>query len=426
MGDVYYRTPLEKLGAIMQHNFSVDFLIIGAGVIGITIALELKKRFPDQSITIIEKEISAGFHASGRNSGVLHAGFYYTADSLKARFCRDGNRAMKQYCLEHDIKINHNGKLVITKNESELTGLQTLYDRGIKNGVNLELISEKEAREIEPRVRTHTKAIFSPDTSSVDPSEIMSSLINEAKNKGITFLFDEHYVSCDINNSVTTNNRIIRAGFVVNAAGLYADKIAKDFHFSQHYEIVPFKGLYLYSDEPVGAIKTHIYPVPDLNYPFLGVHFTVTAHGKIKIGPTAIPAFWREHYAGFGRFSFLEMTSILKREAILFAQNKFHFREVALQELKKYSKKFMAGQASYMIDDFNVNHYKKWGKPGIRAQLIDTRNSMLINDFCFEGDKQSFHVLNAVSPAFTCSFPFSHYLVDQITSSGHIQKTLGH
>lgn len=397
-------------------NNATDFLVIGAGVIGITMALELKKRFPDQKIIIIEKESEAGFHASGRNSGVLHAGFYYTADSLKARFCRDGNRAMTQYCLENNLKINQNGKLVITKNELELNTLQTLYDRGIKNGVNLKLISAQEAREIEPRVRTVEKAIFSPDTSSVNPKEVMQSLIEKAAVQGIEISYEESYLSIDrVKKVVITNKRKIQAGFVINAAGLYADKIAKHFGFGEHYEIVPFKGLYLYSDESVGSLKTHVYPVPDLNYPFLGVHFTITAQGKIKIGPTAIPAFWREQYKGLSQFSISEMLQILKREAILLAQNKFHFRKVAFYEMKKYSKSFLARQATYMIDGMDINQYKTWGKPGIRAQLIDKQTNELMTDFCYEGDDYSFHVLNAVSPAFTCSLPFSEFLVSSIT-----------
>lgn len=394
---------------------SSDILIIGAGIIGITIALEIKKRFPEQSVMILEKESIAGFHASGRNSGVLHAGFYYTADSLKARFCRDGNRAMKEYCIDNKLKINQNGKLVITKNESELHALQTLYERGIKNGVRLDLISAIDARDIEPRVRTHGKAIFSQDTASVNPIEVLQSLQKKAEAAGVIFSFDEKYLSCNKKEkTVTTNKRKISAGFIINAAGLYADHIAKPFGMGLHYDIVPFKGLYLYSDEKVGALKTHIYPVPDLHYPFLGVHFTVTAEGKIKIGPTAIPAFWREQYHAFSRFSAQELCAILSKEVILFAKNQFHFRTVALHELKKYSKQFMANQAAYMLDDCSVAHYKTWGKPGIRAQLIDTRNYTLVTDFCFERDDYSLHILNAVSPAFTCSFPFSAFLVDQL------------
>ena len=406
----------------ISKKFSTDFLIIGAGIIGVTIALEIKKRCPNKKIIIIEKECQAGFHSSGRNSGVLHAGFYYTADSLKARFCREGNRMMKIYCKENNCLVNNNGKLVITKNESELTNLKMLYDRGINNGVHLTWLSEKEAREIEPRVRTIERAIFSPDTASVDPVEVMQSVVKKAQASGIEFLYNEKYLKSNSKKKIViTNQRKIISGYVINAAGLYADKIAKQFGLGMHYEIVPFKGLYLYSNEKVGALKTHIYPVPDLNYPFLGVHFTVTAAGKIKIGPTAIPAFWREQYHGFNRFSLSELMHILKRESILFFKNKFHFRQVAIHELKKYRKSFLAQQAAYMLDNFSAVDYQAWGKPGIRAQLIDKRRNTLVNDFCYESDDYSFHVLNAVSPAFTCSFPLAEFLVDKIFSSGNLK-----
>lgn len=394
-------------------NTTTDILVIGAGVMGITLALALKRKFPDQTILIIEKEQQAGWHASGRNSGVLHAGFYYTENSLKARFCREGNLAMKNYCREHQLAMNACGKLVVTQNESELFTLKKLYERGIQNGVTLKWISEREAKEIEPRVRTHQYAIFSPDTASVNPAEVMQSLVKRAENKGISFLYDEKYIGNHIaKKQVITQKRKINAGFVVNAAGLYADHIAKQYGFGQDYEIVPFKGLYLYSDEQPGSLKTHIYPVPDLNYPFLGVHFTVTVDGKIKIGPTAIPAFWREHYHGLSHFSLSECIHILKMQAILFAKNKFHFRQVAIHELKKHSKLFLANQVTSMLENLNPQDFRIWAKPGIRAQLIHQKTHELVSDFCYEKDHYSFHILNAVSPAFTCSFPFSRYLVD--------------
>lgn len=400
-----------------------DFLIIGAGVIGLTTALELKKKFPDQKILIIEKESQVGQHASGRNSGVLHAGFYYTEDSLKARFCRDGNRRMKSFCREHGITVNENGKLVVVKNESELDALKILYDRGIKNGVDLKWLDEQETQEIEPRAKTVKNAIFSTETASVNPQQVLNILAQAVQQKQITILYNEKYHSCNPKQKIIfTSKQKIHAGFVINTAGLYADHIAKQFGMSQNYEIVPFKGLYVYSDEKPGSLKTHIYPVPDLNYPFLGVHYTVTVDGKIKLGPTAIPAFWREHYNGVKNFSAKEMSAIIKREIILFLQNKFHFRKLAFHELKKYSKKFLASQASYMVKDFNVDYYKKWGKPGIRAQLVDTRTNALVTDFCIEKDDYSLHVLNAVSPAFTASFSFSEYLCQKILCSPALVK----
>lgn len=398
----------------MGHT-TADFLIIGGGVIGLNIALLAKRRNAKSRVILIEKEDICGAHASGRNSGVLHAGFYYTADSLKARFTRDGNRLLTQYCLDRGLRINRCGKLVVAKNASELESLSELLHRGKANGVELEEITEKEAHEIEPRVKTFEKALFSPTTSSVDPKQVINSLVEDAKAAGIEIWSETTYLS-KTHNGVQTSRGKISAGYVINTAGLYADKIAKDFGFSEDYQVLPFKGLYLYGDEPQGAIKTHIYPVPDLKNPFLGVHFTLTAEGKIKIGPTAIPAFWREHYKGVENFSARELIEIVGRELGLFISNDFGFRKLAVQELTKHFQPRMVRLASELISGINRDAYRRWGAPGIRAQLFDIKRRRLEMDFCYEGDEFSFHVLNAVSPAFTCSISFSEYLFDQIES----------
>ena len=266
-----------------------DFLVVGGGVIGINIARELRRRHSGAKVVLIEKEAQAGLHASGRNSGVLHAGFYYSADSLKAKFTRIGNQALHEYCESKKIPINKCGKLVVAKNEQELPVLDELLARGKTNGVPLEAISEAEAKEIEPRVKTFQRALFSPSTSSVDPVQVIAEMRKDAESEGVEFRTGAAYVTRK-NGAVVTTVGEFDPGYLVNAAGLYADKIAMDYGFSEHYRILPFKGLYLYSNEPPGALRTNIYPVPDLRNPFLGVHFTVTAAGKAKIGPTAIPA----------------------------------------------------------------------------------------------------------------------------------------
>jgi L-2-hydroxyglutarate oxidase LhgO len=394
-----------------------DYLIIGGGIIGVTTAIELKRRFPARSVLLIEKEDDVGRHASGRNSGVLHAGFYYSADSLKARFCRDGNRAMRAYCLARGLPLNQCGKLVVAKTAAELAGLDELYRRGRANGVRLEMISEREARRIEPRVKTVERALWSPDTASADPVQVIASLARDAVDLGVEIRRGTAYRSGGP-GSVRTDQGPIEAGYVINAAGLYADRIAKDFGFCQRYTILPFKGLYLYSDEPPGRLRTHIYPVPDLKYPFLGVHYTVTVDGHIKIGPTAIPAFWREHYAGFSRLDLRELGEVLFREATLMLDAGFDFRGLAVQEMKKYSPSYLVAQASRLIDGVEHEDYTRWGKPGIRAQLLDLATRTLVMDFCLEGDARSLHVLNAVSPAWTCSMPFAAHLVDEALRRG--------
>ncbi len=390
-----------------------DFLVIGGGVIGLNIARELRRKFSDASVALIEKEPRLGLHASGRNSGVLHAGFYYSADSLKAKFTVVGNRALREYCESKGIPVNRCGKLVVAKDEREHPVLDELLKRGERNGVQLEKITAEDARKIEPRVKTYRHALWSPTTSSVDPTVVMAAMHEDALAEGVKIHTGTAYQSRS-GSSVRTSTGVFEAGYVVNAAGLYADQIARDYGFSEQYRILPFKGLYLYSDETPGAIRTHIYPVPDLRNPFLGVHFTVTVDGHAKIGPTAIPAFWREQYAGLDNFRLGEMVDILVRQAGLFFGSGFDFKSLAIEELRKYVRTHLVGLATALMEGVYPKDYRRWGKAGIRAQLIDIKKKKLEMDFIFQHDDRSLHVLNAVSPGFTCSLPFAHYLCEHI------------
>jgi len=305
-----------------------DFLVVGGGVVGLSIARELKRRFNDTSVALVEKESECGLHASGRNSGVIHAGFYYTADSLKAKFTRDGNRMLLQYCEENKIPVNKCGKLVVAKDESELPQLDELLRRGKANGVVLESITANEAVKIEPRVKTFERAIFSPATSTADPVQVLQAMKQDALKEGVSIHQNAAYIGRE-NGLVKTLVGDFEAGYVVNAAGLYADRVARDFGFSDDYRILPFKGIYLYSEEPAGAIRTNIYPVPDLRNPFLGVHFTLLVDGRAKIVPTAIPAFWREQYKGLTNFKFDEFAEIIFRDLGLLFFSGFDFKRLA-------------------------------------------------------------------------------------------------
>jgi L-2-hydroxyglutarate oxidase LhgO len=393
-------------------TFAPDFFIIGGGIIGINLALEAKRRYPKSRIVLIEKEKACGLHASGRNSGVLHAGFYYTADTLKARFTKIGNDKMREYCLEKRLKINECGKLVVVKCQKELSGLAELKKRGDANGIELHEISEKEATEIEPRAKTFEKALFSPKTATVDPTEVMNSLVADSKSAGIEILTSTAYISRS-QGTISTTSGNFSPGFVINAAGLYADRIASDFGFSKNFTILPFKGLYLYGAE-TERLKTNIYPVPDLENPFLGVHFTLTASGKVKLGPTAIPAFWREHYKGMENFDLNDFAEIVRRQIRMFCKNSFSFRKLAWREIKKYYRPHFIRLGSELLKEVDEKQFSHWGAVGIRAQLFNIKDQKLEMDFQYEGDKNSFHVLNAVSPAFTCSIPFCEFLFDQI------------
>jgi L-2-hydroxyglutarate oxidase LhgO len=390
-----------------------DYLVVGGGVVGLSIARELKRRSPGASVALIDKEDGPSRHGSGRNSGVLHAGFYYTADSMKARFTRAGNLAWTGYCREKGLPLRTCGKLVVASRAEEIAVLDELLRRGRANDVPVELVDEKQAREIEPRARTLGRALHSPSTAVVDPAACLAALAAEAQREGIDLRWNTAYVGRE-GRVVRTAAGTIEAGYVVNAAGLYADHVARDYGFSRRYRILPFKGLYLYSDEPAGAFRAHVYPVPDIRNPFLGVHFTVTVDGHVKIGPTAIPALWRENYGGFDGFAASELAEIVFRQAGLFLGAGFDFRRLAWEEIQKNSKGVMVSLAGRLADGVKASDYRRWGKPGIRAQLVDIEKKTLVMDFLLEGDAGSMHVLNAVSPGFTCAMPFAAHVCDKV------------
>ena len=371
-------------------------LIVGAGIIGMTIAYEWREKNPNDEIIIIDKELHEAVHASGKNSGILHAGFYYNADSLKAKLTAEGNKLIKEFCRQKNIKINETGKLVVAKNEEELETLKELEKRSEANGAGAYLITEEEAKKIDSNAKTHKFALYSPNTASVNPREVCFHLRKDLENKGVKFIFnmpfEKYKGSFD---------------FLINAAGLYADKIAHNFGVGINYSVIPFKGLYL-KYLGINKIKTQIYPVPNIKNPFLGVHFTLMADNTIKIGPTAIPAFWRENYVGFSRFNINEMIEILGIEAKMFFKHKW-FRDLAFYEMRYYLPKNLINEAKKLV--YKLRGDFKVYPPGIRAQLVDLRDFSLIMDFLVEKKENQIHVLNAVSPAFTASFAFAKYIL---------------
>jgi L-2-hydroxyglutarate oxidase LhgO len=419
-----------------------DFLVVGAGVVGIAIARALRRAYPSSSIAVLEKAASLGADSSGRNSGVMHAGFYYTANSLKAQFCRRGNAMWREFCQDNDVSINPCGKLVVAKNASELSQLDVLFDRAKANGVHVQRVTAKEAEAIEPLAATYEYALWSPATFSLSPTEALTALFRVAQTSdNVDFYFSTgfefaSYDEMDQRWSITAHKDGIAvpfsARYIVNAAGLYADHIAHRFGVGLDYTLLPFKGLYLkhVSDtaNPEAGnrpfLKTNIYPVPDLRNPFLGVHFTVTADGSTKIGPTAVPALWRRQYgpglANFQLSEFRNVVSVMTRLAFQ-PQPTFKFWSLAAAEVRKYSKHYLLGCATSLLDPSQPlcnaemqPHKWKWTAPGIRAQLFSHKTRTLEMDFVVRGDNRSMHVLNAVSPAFTCAFPFAEHVVAQI------------
>lgn len=389
-----------------------DYLIIGAGIIGLNIARNLKLRFPNSSILVIEKEPEVAMHSSGRNSGVLHAGFYYDVNSLKAKFTKEGNLALKEFVKDRGLQINECKKVVVAQDDKEVDGLKELKRRGDLNGVELLWLNEEQLNDLYPNIKTHKKALLCPSTATVNPKEVTKEFAKVIEELGVELLLDCKYISSSC-NVVSTSLGDFQAKKVINCAGLYADNIARDFGFSKDYVIIPFKGIYLKDKTNKSHLKTNIYPVPNLDNPFLGVHYTLTVDGESKIGPTAIPAFWRENYKGFDNFNLKEFMQIIYYELKLFITNAFGFRQLAFSEIKKYSLSYLKGLATKLTTKMDHKGFDSWSTPGIRAQLLNKNTLELVQDFVVESDDDSIHVLNAVSPAFTSSMPFANWVVEE-------------
>jgi len=397
---------------------SADFVICGGGIVGLTLARELVARGAD-SILIIEKERTPGMHASGRNSGVLHAGIYYSPDSERARTCLAGNRLMKSYCREHGLPLLENGKVIVTSTPEQLPMLDELFRRAIAGGANVVMVDEKELAEIEPNARTVTRALHSRDTAVISPKAVLQSLREELTLSGrVRFSFGRRVLDkkAGASRTLVTCQGPVRYSFFVNAAGAHADKVAAYFDVGRKYRLLPFKGLYRQlKPERTELVRGSIYPVPDIRNPFLGVHFTRSVSGEVHIGPTAIPAFGRENYGILKGLDF-EALEILLRDARLFLTNNA-FRSVALSEPRKYMFEAFFEDASLLLKGLRPEDVAPSSKVGIRPQLVDVESGRLVMDFLVERGEAELHVLNAISPAFTSSMAFASSLADMAMPS---------
>jgi L-2-hydroxyglutarate oxidase LhgO len=398
----------------MYHAHTV---ICGAGILGLTIARELLKTGCDDVI-IFDKEPSLGRHASGRNSGVLHAGIYYDPGTLKAQMCLEGNRRMQAYCEERGLPLFKSGKVIVARTEDELPTLDELKRRATANGGVVEMIDKKRLAEIEPNAFTVDRALYSPLTSVVDPKRILTAMREELETSGkVRFFFDTRFTGTAGPNRVATSQGDIGYKLFINAAGAYSDKVAQAFGIGGDYRLLPFKGIYRVLKKPAAdRIKGSIYPVPNIKNPFLGVHFTRSVHGDVYVGPTAIPAFGRENY-GILKGLDGEVLNILFRDMRMFMENK-KFRTIALEEPRKYFFKHFFNDAAKLVKEIAPEDMLPSAKAGIRPQLVNIRTSQLVMDFVIEEAEHSVHILNSISPAFTSSMYFAELVVkEHVTAS---------
>ncbi len=387
------------------------FVICGAGITGLTIARELVRRGVSK-ILILEKEEEVGRHASGRNSGVLHAGIYYSPDSLKARFAVEGNRLMKEYVKEKGLPIRETGKVVVARCPEEVEILCELKRRADAAGSRAEIIDEATLKEIEPHARTYEKALYTPLTAVIDPVSILRALVDELRASGrVEFRFGERCIGHKGGEIITTGGGY-PFEFFINAAGAYADKIAHSFSLARELLILPFKGTYKrLRDEKAHLVRGNIYPVPDIRSPFLGVHFTKGVDGTVYVGPTALPALGREHY-GLLPESIGEAIAILYRDAVMFFRNPA-FRYNAMREIRKYIPEFFYRDAAGLVEGLERGDLLPSKKVGIRPQLVNWKTKELVMDFVVIRDGNTLHILNAISPAFTTSLAFARWVVEE-------------
>lgn len=378
---------------------------------GVALSLEILEKDKALSVLIIEKENAPGLHASGRNSGVIHAGFYYTPNSLKARFCRDGNTKLRETCEKFDVPIRNTGKVVISQHTSQTPALENLFQRGLANGVKLEIYEDRLLPKFEPLAKSSGGFIWSPTTAVSDPKELLNKLANKARELGVQFLFGA--TPKFTGGKVDIDGHQVKYRHLVNCAGAGATEIAHNFGAGKTYSILPFLGTYAYVNSQTLPLRTLVYPLPHPINPFLGVHFTVTTDGLTKIGPSAIPVFGGEQYNFSEIPKFKEIMTTMKSVAVMGLHNPYSTLDLVFQELPKIRVKRLVRDARKMVPAASTATSWKRKPGGIRSQLVNMKSGQLEQDFIVENTLHETHILNAVSPGWTSAIPFAEWIYQE-------------
>jgi L-2-hydroxyglutarate oxidase LhgO len=395
-------------------NKEFDSIIIGAGIVGISLGIAIQEKMSNSRVLILDKEEKPGIHASGRNSGVLHAGFYYSPDSLKAKFCRLGNFELKKFCKENNLEILETGKVVVCQEIKDVARLENLFTRGIENGVEIEILEASKLSSIEPAAQTIDKFIWSPTTAVGNPKQVISKLAEKFEQLGGTFQFNSKVILKDKGNEIVieVQNTTYSSKRIINSAGAYASDLAKQVQVGNQYVCLPFLGAYKKSFIAKSNPKRLIYPVPNPINPFLGVHTTNTLNNEIKIGPTAFPIIGKEQYRLSDGFAPKELHDFYRASKSLLKSQEVDLIGLAREEFSKLFTKPLLRKTTKLSESLSDNKMWKKYPAGIRAQIINTQTNSIEMDYIIESDKNVVHILNAVSPGWTSAIPFARWVVE--------------
>ncbi|PYM04600.1 MAG: L-2-hydroxyglutarate oxidase [Candidatus Rokuibacteriota bacterium] len=387
-----------------------DVAVIGGGIVGLATALALTREFPRLRLAILEKEGRVATHQTGHNSGVIHSGIYYKPGSHKARLCVEGARLMVEFCEAHGIRYERCGKVILATSEAELPRLQVLYERGIANGVpGLSMIERDRLRTIEPHAAA-IRAIHSPTTAIVDFTEVAAAMEAALRAAGVEVLTGRRItrvIRGADGLSLCSPNHESRARKVINCAGLYSDVVARLMGAPTTVQIIPFRGEYhLIRPERRDLVRGLIYPVPDPEFPFLGVHFTRTVHGEVEAGPNAVLAFAREGYT-FGRVRPGELAATLRYRGF-WAMVSRYWRTGTYEIYRSVRKAAFVRALQRLVPDIRADDVSPGGA-GVRAQAVAPDGS-LVDDFSIVTAPDAIHVLNAPSPAATASLAIGRHI----------------
>ncbi len=390
-----------------------DFLVVGGGIVGLATAWQIACRYPDAKIRVIEKETGVARHQSGRNSGVLHSGIYYKPGSLKASTCREGRKAMVAFCEEEGIAHETCGKIIVATEADEVPRLDAILRRGTENGIDCRRIDVPQMKELEPAV-AGLAGIHVKQAGIVDYPGVCRRLAERLRELGHAVDLGQQVKEIDRLPGaikVTTQQREFSTGFLVTCGGLYSDRLVKMAGLKPPAQIVPFRGEYYeLRAEHRGLCKNLIYPVPDPNFPFLGVHFTRMTSGDVECGPNAVFALAREGYS-WGTIRPGELLESLRYSGFLKLAGR-HWRMGLGEVHRSFSKAAFVRALQRLIPSIHADFLKPC-RAGVRAQAL-TRDGAMVDDFLWVTDERMVHVCNAPSPAATASLEIGRAIVDRV------------